>query len=194
MEDIFEIVDDINVNAGLLSADGAIDPKKIPQIAIKEHLDRYICVVDEWGSVAYYAKIPDTAKKNKIGGGIWMAIYQESLGWMAHQNLTGEQWKVFAAMCNMMSFDNYIRINQTALAKEFHTNQAHISRSIKRLLELNIFTEGPREGVNKTYILNPKIGIKGKQRKQKLVDYKKAKAAWENEKVKKSSTTDKTKE
>lgn len=175
MLDIPDSVDNINGIVNDFCIDNLVDINKIPQITVKERLDKYICAVDEGGNVAYYAKLPNTAKNKKIGGN-WMATFQESLKWMAQQDLTGEQWKVFAAMCSRMDFDNYIRISQTDLAKELQTNQGNISRSIKKLMSLDIIAEGPRAGLNKTYMLNPNIGIKGKHRKQKIIDYKEAKA------------------
>ena len=165
-----------------------IDLEKIPKINVKERLEKYLCAINEFGDVEYYAKIP-TAKKDKIGGN-WVAMFQESLIWMSKQNLTGEQWKVFAALFGRMDFENYVRINQTALAQELHTNKTHISRAIKKLLELDIITEGPRAGLNKTYMFNPNIGIKGKHRKQKIIDYEEAKFAREMEKHRKDSDDD----
>ena len=171
--------------------DKVIDISKIPQVLLKECLERYICAVDEWGNVAYYSRISDTAKKNKIGGN-WMATFLDGLRWMAHQNLTGEQWKVFATICSMIDFDNYIRVNQTALAKELNTDKGNISRSIKKLMDLDIIAEGPRAGLYKTYMLNPNIGIKGKHKQDKIIDYAEKKRAREQEKENKSAKSDET--
>lgn len=183
MVDIKEIVEKIKANVSDLPAEKnkVIDISKIPRVALTECLERYICAVDEEGNVAYYARIADTAKKNKIGGN-WMATFLDGLRWMAHQDLTGEQWKVFATICSMIDFDNYIRVNQTALAKELHTNQANVSRSIKKLIDLDIITEGPRAGLYKTYMLNPNIGIKGKHKQDKIIDYAEKKRARQLEK------------
>ena len=181
LDDIPEIVGGINRIPDGFTEGNVLDLSQIPKVALRERLERYICAVDEDGNVAYYAQIPSTAKKNKIGGH-WMATFLESLRWMAHQDLTGEQWKVFAALCSMIDFDNYIRVNQTALAKELHTTKGNISRSIKKLLDLDIIAEGPRAGLYKTYMLNPHIGIKGKHMKQKVIDYQQAKEARKAEK------------
>ena len=108
---------------------------------------------------------------------MWMALFQESLKWISELDLSKNDLKVFLAMCSVMDFENYIRINQSELAKKIHTDQGNISRSIKKLLELNIITEGPRAGLNKTYMLNPNIGIKGKHRQQKIIDYAEKKRA-----------------
>ena len=172
---INNIISDLTVND-----DKIIDLEKIPKINVKERLEKYFCAINEFGDVEYYAKIP-TAKKDKIGGN-WMATFQESLMWLAEKRLNGETLSVFLAMCSVMDFENYIRINQSELAKKIHTDQGNISRSIKKLLELNIITEGPRAGLNKTYMLNPNIGIKGKHRQQKIIDYEEAKLTRKMEK------------
>ena len=175
-----------------LQADNIAIMPQVPQVVVKEHLDKFICAIDEYGNVAYYAKLPSSAKKNKIGGDMWMALFQESLKWISELDLSKNDLKVFLAMCSVVDFENYIRINQSELAKKLHTDQGNISRSIKKLLELNIITEGPRAGLNKTYMLNPNIGIKGKHRQQKIIDYEEAKFAREKEKKDKgnNSTSD----
>ena len=121
-------------------------------------------------------------------------MFQESFLWLAKQDVTGEDLKVFMAMTSKMDFKNFIRFSQTQLAEEIRIPRPNVSRSIKHLIELDILREGPRAGLNKTYMLNPNMGIKGKQRKQKIIDYEEAKATRIATKAKKSSTTDKTKE
>ena len=125
---------------------------------------------------SYYAKLPGTAKKDRIGGGYWLATFQDGLIWLSNQGLTAQQWNVLARLMGRLNFDNYITVNQTALAKELHTKKPNISTAIKKLVELNIITEGPRAGLNKTYVLNPSLGLKGKQRQQKIIDYEELRA------------------
>ena len=121
-------------------------------------------------------------------------MFQESFLWLAKQDVTGEDLKVFMAMTSKMDFKNFIRFSQTQLAEEIRIPRPNVSRSIKHLIELDILREGPRAGLNKTYMLNPNMGIKGKQRKQKVIDYEEAKATRIAEKTKKSSTTGKAEE
>ena len=157
--------------------DTSIEVRKseIPKIVVKERLNKYFCAVDGDGNVAYYAKLPSTAKKDKIGGVPWLATFQEGWDWLCEQGLTGQQWNVLGALLARLDFDNYIRVSQTALAKKLHTKKSKISESIKKLIEMDLIAEGPRAGLNKTYILNPNFGIKGRQQQQKIVDYAEAK-------------------
>ena len=106
-------------------------------------------------------------KKKKLGDGAWVAFYQKSLSWIAKQDLSGEALKVFLTLVGKLDFDNYIALSQTELSKEMGIAQPHISRAIRKLVELGILTEGPRAGLNKMYMLNPYVGIKGRQKKRK---------------------------
>ena len=152
-----------------------------PAISIKEYKPKFITQFDpETGEFEWFARINP---KHKITGGAWMDTFQDSLMWMAKQDLTGEQWKVFAAMGSKMDYNNYIRISQTDLADSLNMKQPQIARAIKKLIELDIIAEGPRAGLSKTYILNPNIGMKGKQKKQKIIDYAEKKHAREQEKM-----------
>ena len=162
--------------------------QKPPVINIKEYKPKFITQYDpETGEFEWFARINP---KRKIVGGAWMATFQDSMLWMAKQGLTGEQWNVFMAMGSKMDYNNYIRISQVDLAKELGIPQPHISRAIKKLLELDFIAQGPRAGLSKTYILNPNIGMKGKQKKQKIIDYQAMKRAREMEKHRKDSDDD----
>jgi len=149
--------------------------QKPPVINIKEYKPKFITQYDpETGEFEWFARINP---KRKIVGGAWMATFQDSMLWMAKQGLTGEQWNVFMAMGSKMDYNNYIRISQVDLAEELGIPQPHVSRAIKKLLELDVICEGPRAGLCKTYILNPNIGMKGKQKQQKIIDYAEKKRA-----------------
>ena len=45
-------------------------------------------------------------------------MFQESFLWLAKQDVTGEDLKVFMAMTSKMDFKNFIRFSQTQLAEE----------------------------------------------------------------------------
>lgn len=153
---------------------------KVPVIDIHEHLNYYFDAYDDDGNLVYGKKL---YQKKRIYGGGWMAFYQESLAHIAKLGLTGEQHNVFLSMLSKLDFENYIRINQEELASELKITQPHVSRAIKKLLEEDIICQGPRAGLCKTYILNPNVGIKGRQKKNKLVDYAEKKAQREQEKL-----------
>ena len=164
--------------------------EKPPVISIKEYKPKFITQFDpETGEFEWFARINP---KHKITGGAWMATFQDSMMWMAKQDMTGEQFRVFMAMGSKMDDNNYIRISQTDLAEELGMKQQNVSRAIKKLLELDIIAQGPRAGLCKTYILNPNIGMKGKQKQQKIIDYAEKKRARELEKENKSAKSDET--
>ena len=146
-----------------------------PVIDIRETKPKFITQFNpETGKFEWFARI---SPKHRISGGDWMATFQDSMMWLAKQNMTGEQLRVLLAMGSKMDYNNYIRISQTDLAEELGIKRPNVARSIKKLLELDIIAEGPRAGLCKTYILNPSIGIKGKQRQRKVVDYAEKKRA-----------------
>ena len=156
-----------------------------PVVNIKEYKPKFITQFDpETGEFEWFARIN---RKHKITGGAWMATFQDSMLWMAKQGLTGEQWNVFMAMGSKMDYNNYIRIRQADLAEELGIPRPHVSRAIKKLLELDIIAQGPRAGLCKTYILNPNIGMKGHQKQQKIIDYTEKKHARQLEKANEAS-------
>ena len=80
---------------------------------------------------------------------------------------------------------NYVHFSQTEAAKKLGIAQPNISRSIKKLVQLGIILEGPREGNFCTYQVNPAVlyagsisnGVKAKkdivrQRKDGATVYK----------------------
>ena len=153
------------------------DGKGIPIINIKEHKTKMLAVVDEdTGLIEYFRPL----REKKIAGS-WVAMFQQGLAWIAKQNLTGEQWNVFAFLLSIVDFQNYIRISQKDIAEALGMKHQNVSRSIKKLEELDIIVEGPRAGLHKTYMLNPNIGLKGKQKGQKVVDFSAEKAKRQKE-------------
>ena len=111
--------------------------------------------------------MPKDTTKNKIGGAR-VANVQKSLDWIAEQGLTGEQLNVMLKFMAKLDYNNYVRISQSDLAKELHMQRPHVSRAVKKLVELGIIYQGPRAGMYKTYMLNPTVGIKEIQKKQNL--------------------------
>jgi len=152
----------------------------IPVIYIKEHELKLITLVDPETNVPRCYG-PINSKKRRIGGQ-WVAMYQDTLTWLATQRLTGEQSSVLFALLGILDYKNYIRISQADIAKQTGIKRPNVARAIKKLANLDIIAEGPRAGMYKTYILNPTVGIKGTQKNSKIVDYKEAKAARAREK------------
>ena len=126
-----------------------------------------VAIIDEDRKIAGYLKM---RRKNHLGKG-WVAMYQDGLAWMAEQDLTGEQLRVFMCMTASLDFDNYLAVKQEDIANKLNIPQPHVSRAVRKLKELDILIEGPMAGRCKTYRLNPYIGHKGKNRDQTIVDF-----------------------
>ena len=113
--------------------------------------------------------------KRKISGYGWIAMFQKKIREVSALRLTGETLSVFLNLLGRVEYDNFVHVSLIDVSKEINMLPQNVSRAIRKLLECNIIAEGPRKGQNKTYILNPRLGIKGRHKKQKLIDYEKAK-------------------
>jgi len=102
----------------------------------------------------------------------WMKIYQESAAWLAKQRLTGEQATIFFYLSSHLDWENYVSVNQKEVAKELGMKQQNVARALKKLMELTIIEEGPRAGLHKTYMLNPYMGLKGENGKEKVLQFR----------------------
>lgn len=122
-------------------------------------------LLGEDGEVTGYLNKP---RKNRLGGH-WVATFQEGLAWMARQEMTGEQWRVFAYLVSRLDFDNYLKVPQKDIAEELKMQKSHVSRAIKGLVELDIITVGPMAGHSKTYRLNPRIAHRGSKNYQETI-------------------------
>lgn len=122
-------------------------------------------LLGEDGEVTGYLNKP---RKNKLGGH-WVATFQEGLAWMARQEMTGEQWRVFAYLVSRLDFDNYLKVPQKDIAAELKMQKSHVSRAIKGLVDLDIITVGPMAGHSKTYRLNPRIAHRGAKNYQETI-------------------------
>lgn len=120
------------------------------------------------GEVTGYINKP---RKNRLGVH-WVATFQDGLAWMAKQEMTGEQWRVFAYLVSRLDFDNFLKVTQKEIAKELNMHVKAVTRAIKGLRELDIISVGPMAGHSKTYRLNPRIAHRGtKNYKQTIIDY-----------------------
>ena len=97
---------------------------------------------------------------NRLGGH-WVATFQDGLGWMAEQNMTGEQWRVFAYLVSKLDFDNYLKVQQKDICEKLKLNKSNVSKAIKKLVEIDVIAVGPFAGRSRTYRLNPRIAHRG---------------------------------
>ena len=134
-------------------------------------------VLGEDGEVTGYLNKP----RRTYLGGHWVATFQEGLAWMARQEMTGEQWRVFAYLVSRLDFDNYLKVPQKDIAEELNMQKSHVSRAIKGLVSLDIITVGPMAGHSKTYRLNPRIAHRGaKNYQETIIQYDALKKAHDN--------------
>ena len=80
----------------------------------------------------------------------WIVLYQDAAGWLAQQNLTGEQFKVLHALFGKLDFNNYLRIGLKEIADFLGIQPKHVSRAMRRLKELKIVIKEPPAGKFKT--------------------------------------------
>lgn len=107
-------------------------------------------------------------RKNLLGGR-WVASFQDGLEWLAKQDMTGEQWRVFAYLMSKLDFDNFLKIQQKDICEALQLNKSNVSKAIKRIIELDIITVGPMAGRSKTYRLNPRIAHRGAKNFQNTI-------------------------
>ncbi len=136
-------------------------------IELPKKKSRYLSVVnDETGEVEAYIKL----NPKNLGKG-WIALYQNSSAWLAQQNLTGEQFKVLFYLFSKLDFDNYLRVTNKEISEWVHIQSTNVSRAMKALKDLGIIVEGSRDGLHKTYRLNPDVAHKGKDRDKNIIEF-----------------------
>jgi DNA-binding IclR family transcriptional regulator len=77
------------------------------------------------------------------------------------QEMGIEVYAVLLYLLGKLDFENHLVVNQSELAKKLGMRQPHISRSLKRLVALEVLIDGPKAGSLRTYRLNPSFGWKG---------------------------------
>lgn len=94
----------------------------------------------------------------------WFAVAQDALNFLAqNRRFLGEEgFAVFCALASRLDFENYILINQAQVAREMGMDRGNVNKAIKRLESLGILSRGPKSGVSPTFMLNPKVGWKGR--------------------------------
>ena len=69
--------------------------------------------------------------------------------------MTATDFRVRDFMIIKCGVGNFVHVNQSQAARFLKIAQPHISKSIKKLVEMNIILEGPKAGKFKTYQVNP---------------------------------------
>lgn len=127
---------------------------------------RFYSVDAETGEVMPHVVV---AFSHKVPSGFsegWVAMAQTALEMIAAcDKLQGNDLRVFLAIVGRLDFQNLILIEQAEIAKKLGMHRPDVSKSIKRLVELDIIIEGPKLGRSKRYQLNPNYGWKGSTKK-----------------------------
>lgn len=125
-------------------------------------------VNDETNDIEGYE---DCGERNTLGVH-WVATFQTGMMWLAQQDITGEQLKVFLYLIGQLSFDNWLRVKQSEISDHLNISQSHVSRALKKLLDLDVIAKGPMAGRFNTYRLNPRLAHRGaKHYKSNIVQY-----------------------
>jgi predicted MarR family transcription regulator len=99
--------------------------------------------------------------QQKTLGNKWVATFQDGMGYLARQKLTGEQWSVYAYLVEHLDYDNWIRVRQQDVCKDLGIDKSNVSKALKRLVEVDVITRGPMAGRYHTYRMNPRIAHRG---------------------------------
>lgn len=116
-----------------------------------------IAYIDENGEITRY----EPMNQQKTLGNKWVATFQDGMGYLARQKLTGEQWSVYAYLVEHLDYDNWIRVRQQDVCKDLGIDKSNVSKALKRLVEVDVITRGPMAGRYHTYRMNPRIAHRG---------------------------------
>lgn len=75
--------------------------------------------------------------------------------------LTATDYRVRDYMLCKVGIGNFVHFNQSEAGRVLGIDQAHISRSVKKLVDMGIVLEGPKAGKFHTYQLNPALAFSG---------------------------------
>ena len=118
----------------------------------------------ENGDVSTQAVLLHVAKKHyasaELGG--WFISWQEKTMELAqNKEMTLTDWRVLAVLQSELDFDNWIRISQSEIGVKIDVAQPNVSKSMQRLVKLQVVLLGPATRNVKTYRLNPTLAFKG---------------------------------
>lgn len=99
----------------------------------------------------------------ELGG--WFVQWQEATLLLAqNKSLTLTDWRVIAVLQAKLDFDNWIRLSHADIGQAIDVARPHVSKSMQRLVALNVVLVGPCTRNVKTYRLNPDLLFKGTMR------------------------------
>jgi hypothetical protein len=93
----------------------------------------------------------------------WFMAFQDAFESLAKdKELWGQTTAILHYFMSRLSFENYIAVEQTAIAKDLGIEKTRVSESIKKLVNKGIIEKGPKIGKTWSYKLNPYYGWKGR--------------------------------
>lgn len=127
-----------------------------------------IAVMNECDEVVRY----ESFSQRYALGSKWVATFQEGMGYLARQGLTGEQWSVYAYLVEHLDYDNWVRIKQQDISDDLGIQRPNVSRALAKLVEVDVIAKGPLAGRCNTYRMNPRIAHRGsKHYKNNIIQY-----------------------
>jgi DNA-binding transcriptional regulator GbsR (MarR family) len=109
----------------------------------------------------------------------WFMAFQDAFEELAKdKRLWGQPTAVLHLLMSRLSFENFIALEQSDIAKELKIERPRVSEAMKKLVDRGIVEKGPRLGKSCSYKLNPFYGWKGRvkslqeERKKRLKSIK----------------------
>lgn len=119
---------------------------------------------DGMSSQAVLLYAPNKKRLARENGG-WFVQWQEATMLLAqNKTLTLTDWRVIAVLQAKLDFDNWIRLSHADIGQAIDVARPNISKSMQRLIGLNVVLIGPSTRNVKTYRLNPDLLFKGTMR------------------------------
>jgi hypothetical protein len=84
------------------------------------------------------------------------------------KDLGVEGLAVFLALVGPLDFGNRLVLNQAELGRKLGMHRQSVQKAIKRLMGMGVLLEGPKNGQNRTYQLNPEMGWKGNSKNPEM--------------------------
>ncbi len=92
----------------------------------------------------------------------WFMAFSEAFKSLAKdRDLRGEPRSILDYLFSILSFENFIAIEQSHISKDLNIDKANVSKSIKILIDKGILEKGPKIGKTWSYKLNPFYAWKG---------------------------------
>ena len=128
----------------------------MPKISTRKYIDEESGEIRDEGVPILFAP----KRKNAFYGG-WLAMNQEAGKRIANSDLGQFDFRVLLLIMSVLTFENYLYINQAQLARDLGAERQHVNRSLSKLIELGLLEKGPKAGNVTTYRLDPTFVWKG---------------------------------